>query len=154
VTDRAAMRRYVEERSIPIPEAGCWLWLASASSTGYGNAWVGALGGVVSAHVVSFLAFRGEVPAGLLVQHSCDNRWCVAPAHLSLGTKATNAEDKRAKGRAAKKLDAATADAIRESTEPSSRLARAFGISRTMVQRIRRGIYWRKEVGQTKLAYA
>jgi hypothetical protein len=50
------------------------------------------------------MGFVGDIPTGALIQHSCDNRWCVNPQHLSIGTDATNAEDKRLKGRAAKKL--------------------------------------------------
>lgn len=99
--DRAA-QKYVEDRSQPIPHVGCWLWLKSIGTHGYGQA--GFRRKVTVAHRVSYIAFVGPIPRGVLVQHSCDNRWCVNPDHLSLGTDATNAEDKRRKGRACKKL--------------------------------------------------
>lgn len=34
----AELRQYVEARCIPEPNSGCWLWLLSTGSHGYGNA--------------------------------------------------------------------------------------------------------------------
>jgi len=134
------MRRYIEDRSIPVPEAGCWLWLKSFGSHGYGNA---AFRGLVTvAHRLSFAAFHGQIPPGVLVQHSCDNRWCVAPNHLSLGTDATNALDKQRKGRAAKKLNPAIVTEIRSLDMPIRAIARRFGLSQATIQGVRRGRTW------------
>lgn len=70
------LREYIETRSIPVPFAGCWLWLLSFGSHGYGNA---SMPGsrVTTAHRVSFLAFKGPIPDGMLVQHSCDHAYPV-----------------------------------------------------------------------------
>lgn len=132
----------MEDRSIPIPEAGCWLWLLSTGSHGYGQ---GTMQGyrVQVAHRISYQAFVGPIPRGMLVQHSCDNKWCVAPYHLSLGTDATNAEDKRKKGRAAKKLTSAIAAEIRVADGLQSHIAKKYGVDPNLVNMIKKRKIWK-----------
>ncbi len=81
---------------------GCWLWIASLSTTGYGQIYRGRGKGMVFAHRVSWLIHFGDIPEGMSVLHNCpggDNPLCVNPAHLWLGTQADNMHDMWAKGR-------------------------------------------------------
>lgn len=129
---------------MPIPFVGCWMWLRSFGSHGYGNASKPGVG-IVVAHRLSYEAFRGPIPLGYLVQHSCDNRWCVNPDHLSLGTDATNAADKQAKGRASKKLSPELVREIRERIALGHvmlRIARDYGVHPRMILNIRDGKAW------------
>lgn len=41
----------------------------------------------------------GEIPNGLIVRHKCDNRACINPQHLEIGTPKDNSDDKIKRGR-------------------------------------------------------
>jgi len=78
---------------------GCWLWTASLrGKTGYGAFKIS--GKVMDAHRLSYMIHKGEIPEGMLVCHTCDNRQCVNPAHLWLGSYRDNWMDAINKGRA------------------------------------------------------
>lgn len=80
---------------------GCWFWRGGTRPNGYGHLQVGGRGGQsLSAHRFSYMMHKCEViPDGLVVMHTCDNRNCVNPAHLVLGTQKDNMADMWVKGR-------------------------------------------------------
>lgn len=53
----------------------------------------------ISAHVLSYELYNGPVPSSMFVCHTCDNKTCVNPTHLFLGTLQDNKDDEVAKGR-------------------------------------------------------
>lgn len=79
---------------------GCWLWTGS-TWRGYGRLTVGTrpVRKTIAAHRYSYAAFVGPIPAGMEVCHKCDVRPCVNPAHLFVGTKQDNIDDRERKGR-------------------------------------------------------
>lgn len=79
----------------------CWLWTASKNGQGYANITAYKNGKTFMAigSRVAWELFRGPVPEGLCVLHTCDVRHCVNPEHLFLGTKRDNSDDMIRKGR-------------------------------------------------------
>lgn len=82
-------------QNITITDRGCWEWNAAREKSGYGRC---SKPGKY-AHRMAWLAFRGEIPSGMWVLHSCDNPPCCNPDHLWLGTPADNVHDSMRKGR-------------------------------------------------------
>lgn len=82
-------------RYIAVSSTGCWEW-TGALDHGYGMYWDGRK---VRAHRFAYEQAHGPIPAELCVLHKCDNRKCVNPSHLFLGTRKDNAHDGIQKGR-------------------------------------------------------
>lgn len=132
----------------------CWEWTAALFQTGYGAIQTGTRSNprVETAHRLSWLIHFGPIPPGMDVCHHCDNRKCVRPDHLFLGTRADNMRDAVAKGRQAKgaalpqtKLDPARVRQIREahdSGESMVSLGRRYGVHRVQIGHIVRRTSW------------
>jgi len=78
----------------------CWIWTASTNGRGYGKFRIS--GKYATVHRISYEMHKGPIPAEMVVMHSCDNRLCVNPDHLNVGTHADNVKDKVTKGREAR----------------------------------------------------
>jgi hypothetical protein len=127
---------------------GCIIWLG-AKASGYGQFfWRGK---VISAHRAAWQAEnQSEIAKGMMICHRCDNRACINPDHLFVGTAAQNSRDMVEKERQAKgesvgnaKLNRDSVLEIRNASGTISGIARQFGISRRNVRFIRQRKTWR-----------
>lgn len=137
------------------PAGECWEWKAALQKkTGYGL--FGEMRTGRLAHRVSYEIEHGSIPDGIFVCHRCDNRRCVRPSHLFLGTHQDNMDDMKSKGRApfmpgeqgpGCRLTQEQVESILSDTRSHGELARAFGVNRNTIRNIRRGKTW---TGQRK----
>lgn len=80
----------------------CWEWTGAIASNGYGV--FSFLSVMYTAHRASYIAHHGDIPDregshGGVVMHQCDNRKCVNPNHLTVGSQKDNLQDANQKGR-------------------------------------------------------
>ena len=136
----------------------CWNWIASIHKTGYGQFKFD--GKMVPTHRMSWKLTYGDIPKGeeyhgVCVLHTCDNRRCVNPDHLFLGSHVDNMKDKNMKNRQARvhgeesgmaKLTVAQVISIRfiysRNSISQKKLAKEFDISQTQINNIVNGKQW------------
>jgi hypothetical protein len=134
MTRKTMLDRFMAKVS-PEPNTGCWLWTASVNKGGYGLFGI-ATSRCAKAHRVAWQLFRGAIPDGRFVCHTCDTPACVNPDHLYLGTHADNMADCINKKRhtfgrqhVSAKLTEDDVPLIRNSTRSLADLSAEFGVT-------------------------
>lgn len=149
VAPRTLLRERFERHVSPEPMSGCWLWTGSTRD-GYGAFWLD--GRALNAQRAAWLILVGEIPDGAghhgtVVRHKCDNRACVNPAHLELGSQRDNVHDALERGRArhGSRLTPDVVAEIRRRSllgESQRSVAASLRTSQSNVGRIVRGEAW------------
>jgi len=152
VRDESLSER-LERMSCPEPNTGCRLWLGATNAKGYGKfewnrQWV-------MPHRASFVVHFGDIQAGMVVCHRCDQPRCIESTHLFAGTYKDNYEDMVAKGRrrtaqgelsGRSKLTEADVAAVKfrvSMGECMKSVAKSLGVGRTTIHNAVNGITWR-----------
>ena len=142
-----------EQKLERIPESGCWIWMAGVDKDWYGKFRISkdSRESHIRANRASYLIYKGDIPDGMCVCHTCDVTACVNPDHLFLGTHKDNAVDREIKGRGASGskngnsvLTKSEAIAIFNDTRPSRKIAEFYGIGKTTVLNIKNKRTWIK----------
>lgn len=87
------------DKTIPVPESGCIIFLGSVDGGGYGQVSTKRGKAPAKSHRISWENENGEIPEGMMVCHKCDTPRCVNPDHLFLGSQFENMRDMSSKGR-------------------------------------------------------
>lgn len=140
-------------------ENECWEWKGAIDRLGYGN-----FSSVIvnpgtgrlqdKAHRISWILTYGNIPDKICVCHKCDNRKCVNPNHLFLGTQIDNIKDMVQKGRqggakgsqnGSSKLKEHQIVEIRQKLETGlscCAIAKEYGVSNQLINRIKQNQCW------------
>lgn len=143
------LQQYIKSK-VKVTEDEKWLWQGSFYRGGYGQAWW--KGKAWTAHSLSYTAFKGKIPSGLLACHKNDCPQDVNPKNLFLGTHKENSEDMVTKDRQAKGSKIANAtlnesqvkeikQLLSEGVTPTE-IAKSMNINRPTVYNISYGRNW------------
>ena len=130
----------------------CWLWQGSLTHRGYGQA--SYKNKNVRAHRLAYQFAKGEIPAGMLVCHTCDNPQCCNPDHLFIGTSKDNSDDMIKKGRARatrgrqRPLAKLSENSVRRirivgNAISQRKIAKAIGVTQTVIGDVLLGRAWK-----------
>lgn len=122
--------------------SGCWRARGNPNSSGYRM--IKFNGKAEGAHRLAYMAWVGAIPEGHVVRHNCDNRMCVNPDHLTLGSHKENSRDMVTRGRSCrgeKHWNAVLSDEDVEDIRTEyakgvltqDMLAEAYGVSRAAI---------------------
>ncbi|NTG07270.1 HNH endonuclease [Rhizobium rhizogenes] len=144
---KAWPKRFSDKVKITAPDE-CWEWQAVLIPNGYGQYWYE--GRMRNSHRMALEFLGALIPDDFVVMHSCDNRKCCNPRHLSMGVQARNIDDMVRKNRGAKGsqhgcsiLTEANVIAILNSSGNAAKEAIRYGVSKATIHDIRQGISWR-----------
>ena len=128
----------------------CWNWTAQCGRSGYGQFRFNDY--PHQAHRVAWILSYGPIPPEKFVCHRCDNRKCVNPEHLFLGTCADNLADMAAKGRSTRGTKSASAKLTEQDVrdirnyyqagQSQRQIAAQFGVSSHAIYSILAGKTW------------
>lgn len=140
---------------------GCWLCTShKPDSNGYARVMVGRKKRGI--HRFSYEYHKGDIPCGMVVRHKCDNRLCINPDHLEVGTNQENSDDMVIRGREksgennprAKLKNSDIKLILTRLDIHDKEMGDICGVSSSVVANIRSGKQWRrtvKELGLTHL---
>lgn len=130
-------------------QGDCLIWTKAKGANGYG--YIRNDRKIIAVHKAVAEIKYGQIPNGHVVMHSCDNRACINPDHLLIGTQKDNLHDMWAKNRAHNGvLSPEQIKNIKERFQPrhpqngARALAREFGVTHQAISKVVRGKSWNR----------
>lgn len=132
-----------------IKNGECWE-VSSHAVNKHGYPVLSRNGKIGYAHRFSYQDTKGPIPDGNVLLHSCDNRKCINPAHLTAGTQLENIADRVAKGRSAKGIangraklsETQVQEILADISTPKKALARKYQVDPKMIRNIKNRTNW------------
>ena len=137
-----------------ITENGCWeIYSHKPITNGY--IILNRKGKMIRLHRKAYEIFNGPIPNGLFVCHTCDNKICINPDHLFIGSALDNIQDMDSKGRRInsyipKKLTKEKVLTICQSVKSVKDLAKEYNVSRQTIYDVQQGKYWKIAGGKLR----
>lgn len=128
----------------------CWIWMGTKHRYGYGAC--AKRYGDTRAHRAAWKYINGPIPEGKVLCHKCDNKLCVNPFHLFVGTQKDNMADNKAKGKSSygeRSWNAKLTDALvleirgLKGTATQLEIAGRYGMSQASIGHIMSGRTWK-----------
>jgi len=149
ITVNEQIKNRLFELSVMEPNTGCQIWLGGTTKSGYGVIYHGKK--LLRAHRTSYMVnVINPIPNDLDVLHKCDNRLCINPDHLYLGTHQQNMLDRNTRGRKVygensgmAKITDELAMKILASPKMHKIIAIELGVSKGIVSAIKSGRAWK-----------
>lgn len=158
------INRFWSKVNYPGNDHDCWEWTAGLFESGYGQFGISSKI-KFTAHKFSFEYYHGKIPKGLIICHTCDNKICVNPNHLFLGTCSDNSKDMVNKGRSNRGEDVHTATIkeqhviemldkiISGEFKNTSEISKYYGIETRYIRNIIIGLTWKHISSQYDIKY-
>lgn len=120
----------------------------ATNNSGYVSVWHD--GRRMGAHRAAYIQAHGAIPEGMHVMHSCDNRRCINPEHLSVGTRSDNMQDCANKGRVVSPMRKVTTEQreyILSSSKNAAEIASELPITARSVRAMRQRAGQQRPIG-------
>jgi len=140
-----------------VEKNGCWICVNHCKRDGYPQKSIN--GKMVNlSRTVYEASTKSKIPDGMCVCHKCDERACINPSHMFLGTRKENNQDRDKKGRQVSmrgekhgnhKFSNSQILSIRKDCRRQIDIAKEYGVSQPVISQIKRGVTWKTVKGGT-----
>jgi len=140
------LSKFPKDYDLKENEDNCWIWQGCKFTNTYGQILYSTKS--YNAHMMSYITFNGLIPHDKVVRHTCDNKLCVNPKHLILGTQSDNILDYYIRGGKSKKLNEEAVKVIKWMFKYknyrglSIKLAALYGVSLSTIIRVKNNQIW------------